>query len=187
MLLPIAAANRFRTTESQFRAASIGHLNEHITRLREHAVERQITFLVDAHLHLFLVGGEQQAIDIALGGGHRLLAGGKRDGGDAGLQIGVGIVALPHDVFTRAPAPRMLGLELLAESPNLQVLARTVQPVQCRFPTLLHAHAKLRLKQVRRLVPYQHQIPPRLRHPYANGRRAFRLFVRPKKRLPAQE
>ena len=58
MLLPIAAANRFRTTECQFRAAAVGHLNEHITRLREHAVERQITLLVDAHLHLFLVGGE---------------------------------------------------------------------------------------------------------------------------------
>ena len=187
MLLPITAANRFCSAEGQFRAAAVGHLHKHIARLREHAIERQVPLLVDAHLHLFLVGSEQQAIDVALGGGRGLLAGGERDGGNAGLQIGVGIVPFPNDVLRGPPTPRVLGLELLTEGPNFQILPCTIQPIQRRLAVLLHLHPKLRLKPVRRLVPHEHEIPPGLRHPHANGRRALCLFVCTKIRLPAQE
>ena len=187
VLLPITAANRFCPAEGQFRAAAVGHLHKHIARLREHAVKRQVAFLVDAHLHLFLVGGEQQAIDVAFSSGRGLLAGGERDGGNAGLQIGVGIVPFPHDVLRGAPAPRVLGLELLTEGPNLQILSRAVQSIQCCLAILLHLYAELRFKPICRLVPHEHEIPPRLWHPHANCRRALRLFGCPKIRLPAQE
>ena len=70
----------------------------------------------------------------------------------------------------------MLGLELLAERPNFQILPRAIQSIERRLAVLLYAHAKLRLKPIRRFVPYEHQITPCLWHAHANARLAFRLF-----------
>ena len=60
-------------------------------------------------------------------------------------------------MFSEAPNPRVLGLELLTEGPNFQILPCTIQPIQRRLAVLLHLHPKLRLKPVRRLVPHEHR------------------------------
>ncbi len=52
----------------------IVQFHKNIAGLGQHAIERQIILLFDAHLDLGLVAGEHDQIDIALGGRRRLFS-----------------------------------------------------------------------------------------------------------------
>ena len=128
------------------------HFQVHVARLGEHAVQRQMAFLLDAGLHLLVVGGEHDEVDVPPGGGFGLSARDQRDRGRARLEVHGRVVALPHHVFHGA---RTLLPDPLLEGPHLRVLAGAVETLEPPLPVLLDAQAELGLEAIDRFVTHQ--------------------------------
>src|SRR5262249_2786928 len=89
------------------------------------------------------------------------------------LQIDIGVVPFPDDVLAGAPRPDHFLLELLLESPDLDVVPRPVEPIQLILASLLDLQAELRLEAVARFITDQCQVSPGLGYLNLDRRHGF--------------
>ncbi len=180
-----------RQRERELRGPLVVQLDENVARLSEHAIQRQVVFLVDAILDLRLVRREHHQIDVSPGRRLGLLVGDQGQPGDARLKIDVGVVPLPDDVLARAPAPGDLRLDPFAKGPNLGVLRGSVEAIEPHLAGLFDLEGELRLEAVSRFVPHKGEVTAGFGDLHVDGRgrcfRTVRLLRSGEERLPAQE
>ena len=183
MLRPVAQLHRDRRA-----GIAILQLEKNVADLREQPVQWQVILLLDPRLHVRLVHRQQNRIDVAARGRLGLRLGDQGHTRTARLQLGERVIAFPHGVLHRAPIPADLRFHPAVKGPHLRLFAPAIRPVQPHLPRLLDANAEPRLEPETRLVPRQHQIPPRLRDLDLDRRlRALALLRRAEKRLPTEK
>src|SRR5262249_22552170 len=142
----------------------------------------------DAVADLFEVGSQHDQVDVAFRGRGRLPLHRQGQPGQAGLERDGRVMAFPDDALAGAPGPPHLRFELLTKSPDLEVVTRSVEPIEQGLAALFDFQAKLRFEPVSGLIADQGEILTGPRHLDRNARRSsVALLWGREVRLPAEK